>query len=55
MENLSKRDHEAWQEAAPGWDDRLAEYDQWLNFGQRRQPWPHGLRLFRRQVFAEAL
>ncbi|EWH01359.1 hypothetical protein Q427_14520 [Halomonas sp. BC04] len=37
MENLSKRDHEAWQEAAPGWDDRLADYDEWLNFGPARR------------------
>jgi len=36
MENLSKRDHEARQKAAPGWDDRLAECDQWLNFGAER-------------------
>ncbi|GKW50566.1 hypothetical protein NCCP2165_27810 [Halomonas sp. NCCP-2165] len=32
MENLSKRDRKARQEAAPGWDDRIAECDQWLNF-----------------------
>src|SRR5690554_3364498 len=32
MENLSKRDREAWQKAAPGWDDRIAECGQWLNF-----------------------
>jgi hypothetical protein len=31
MENLSKRDRWGQQKAAPGWVDRLAGYDQWLN------------------------
>ncbi|GHE22292.1 hypothetical protein GCM10017767_28130 [Halomonas urumqiensis] len=38
MENLSKREHEARQKAAPGWDDRVAEYDQWLNLGRPPDP-----------------
>src|SRR5690554_2541553 len=32
MKNLSKRDREARQKAAPGWDDRIAECSPTLNF-----------------------